>query len=56
LFNGTVYENVVNGLVGTGMSALPKEEKEKLVEDACRAAYAHEFIEKLPNVGVSDRL
>ncbi|KAK3372106.1 P-loop containing nucleoside triphosphate hydrolase protein [Podospora didyma] len=48
LFNGTILENVSNGFAGTPMADLGEDEKLKLVEDACKAAYAHEFIEKLP--------
>ncbi|KAK3489025.1 P-loop containing nucleoside triphosphate hydrolase protein [Neurospora hispaniola] len=48
MLEGTVFQNVVNGLAGTSMADLSDEEKQRLVEDACRAAYAHEFIEKLP--------
>jgi ATP-binding cassette, subfamily B (MDR/TAP), member 1 len=48
MFNGTVYQNVAYGLSGTPMADLPDEEKQKLVEDACKAAYAHEFVERLP--------
>ncbi|KAJ4403514.1 hypothetical protein N0V85_005081 [Neurospora sp. IMI 360204] len=48
MLEGTVFQNVVNGLAGTPMADLSDEEKQRLVEDACRAAYAHEFIEKLP--------
>ena len=40
LFSGTVFENIAYGRAG----ATPEE-----VEDAARAAYAHEFIERLPN-------
>ncbi len=50
MFNGTVYQNVVNGLSGTLMADLDEAEKRKLVEDACRSAFAHEFIEKMPKV------
>jgi ABC-type multidrug transport system fused ATPase/permease subunit len=50
LFTGTVFENVANGLAGTEMDTLPVDEKIKLVEEACKAAFAHEFIEKLPQV------
>lgn len=50
MLEGTVFQNVVNGLAGTPMADLSDEEKQRLVEDACRAAYAHEFIEKLPEV------
>lgn len=49
MFNGTVYENVVNGLYGTPMAEFDEAAKRKLVEEACRAAFAHEFIEKMPD-------
>ncbi|KAK0655190.1 P-loop containing nucleoside triphosphate hydrolase protein [Cercophora newfieldiana] len=49
MFNGTVFENVANGLSGTPMADLDEEEKRKLVEDACQAAFAHEFVEKMPS-------
>ncbi|KPM43758.1 Leptomycin B resistance protein pmd1 [Neonectria ditissima] len=48
LFSGTVFENVAYGLAGTPQAELPDDEKYKLVEEACKAAYAYEFIEKLP--------
>ena len=49
LFNGTVLENVAYGLAGTPQaSQLSEPEERRLVIDACRAAYAHGFIEKLP--------
>ncbi|KAK4442563.1 P-loop containing nucleoside triphosphate hydrolase protein [Podospora aff. communis PSN243] len=48
MFNGTVFENVANGLSGTAMADLSEAEKRKLVEEACQAAFAHEFIEKMP--------
>lgn len=50
MFNGTVFENVAYGLSGTLMEDLGEGEKRKLVEEACRAAFAHEFVEKMPNV------
>jgi ATP-binding cassette subfamily B (MDR/TAP) protein 1 len=37
------------------MAQLPEDEKQKLVEEACRSAYAEEFIEKLPKVCTSSR-
>jgi ABC-type multidrug transport system fused ATPase/permease subunit len=49
LFNDTLFNNVVYGLCGTSMNDLPKEEKMKLVEEACKEAYAEEFISRLPN-------
>ncbi|KAK3051695.1 hypothetical protein LTS18_012390, partial [Coniosporium uncinatum] len=48
LFSGTVYDNVCYGLVGTN-SDTSNEAKMKLVEEACKAAYAHDFIMQLPN-------
>ncbi|KAK6530830.1 hypothetical protein TWF281_007667 [Arthrobotrys megalospora] len=48
LFNGTIFENVSYGLSGTPQAKLSEGEKYKLVEEACKSAYAHEFIEKLP--------
>lgn len=50
LFSGTIYQNVVDGLTGTEKADLPDEEKQKLVRQACESAYAHDFIEDLPNV------
>lgn len=32
------------------MATLPEAEKRRLVVEACEAAYAHGFIERLPNV------
>ncbi|KAF2708657.1 multidrug resistance protein-like protein 1 [Pleomassaria siparia CBS 279.74] len=48
LFSGTVFENVAFGLFGAGKSSLPLTEQRALVEKACKAAYADEFIERLP--------
>jgi ABC-type multidrug transport system fused ATPase/permease subunit len=50
LFSGTIYQNVVDGLTGTPLIDLPDEEKRRMVVDACQSAYAHDFIETLPNV------
>ncbi|KAF1954349.1 multidrug resistance protein 1, partial [Byssothecium circinans] len=48
LFSGTVFENVVSGLFGTEKANLPESEQKALVEEACKAAYADEFIGQLP--------
>ncbi|CBX99230.1 similar to multidrug resistance protein 1 [Plenodomus lingam JN3] len=48
LFSGTVYENIVYGLLGTEKATLPQQEQRALVEKACKDAYASEFIEQLP--------
>ncbi|RFN46690.1 multidrug resistance protein [Fusarium flagelliforme] len=49
LFSGTIYQNVVDGLTGTSMVDLPEDEKQRMVVEACKSAYAHDFIETLPN-------
>ncbi|KAL3485640.1 ATP-binding cassette multidrug transport protein [Aspergillus germanicus] len=48
LFNGTVFENVAYGLAGTEYINTSREEQLRRVMEACKAAYAHEFIESLP--------
>jgi ATP-binding cassette subfamily B (MDR/TAP) protein 1 len=48
LFNDTLFNNVAFGLCGTSLYNLSKEEKMKMVQEACREAYAEEFISKLP--------
>ncbi|KAJ9646637.1 hypothetical protein H2199_002686 [Coniosporium tulheliwenetii] len=48
LFNGTVFDNVAFGLLGTDKAGLPAAEQILLVQRACKAAYADEFIEHLP--------
>ena len=48
LFSGTIFDNVVFGLEKTWYAEVSYEEKLTLVKEACRDAYAHEFIEYLP--------
>ena len=48
LFNATIYTNIAFGLYGTPYEHLDEEEKEKMVTDACRLAFADEFITRLP--------
>jgi ATP-binding cassette, subfamily B (MDR/TAP), member 1 len=48
LFSGTVYDNVARGLAGTRLGSLPDDEKRTLIEEACRSAFAHDFIMQLP--------
>ncbi|RGP59062.1 hypothetical protein FSPOR_11598 [Fusarium sporotrichioides] len=45
---GTIYQNVVDGLTGTPMVDLPEDEKQRMVIEACKSAFAHDFIETLP--------
>jgi ATP-binding cassette subfamily B (MDR/TAP) protein 1 len=48
LFNGTVFENVAYGLVGTEHVNASRADRLKLVQEACGAAFAHDFISGLP--------
>lgn len=48
LFNGTVFENIANGLVGTQWEHASVEEQQKRVEQAAEFAFAHDFVSKLP--------
>ncbi|KAI6561474.1 hypothetical protein MCOR03_003855 [Pyricularia oryzae] len=48
LFNDSIFQNVAYGLVGTEWEGVGDEEKTKLVEEACREAFAEEFITRLP--------
>ncbi|KAL1608579.1 hypothetical protein SLS60_003523 [Paraconiothyrium brasiliense] len=50
LFSGTVFENVACGLFGTEKAHLPEDQQRRLVEEACKSAYADEFVEQLPKV------
>lgn len=49
LFNDSIYNNVAYGLIGSKMQDLPMDQKKKLVEEACKEAFADEFIERLPD-------
>lgn len=48
LFSGTIFDNVAYGLMGSAHEHAAEDTKLKLVQDACKAAYAHDFIEQLP--------
>ncbi|RSL49667.1 hypothetical protein CEP53_009077 [Fusarium sp. AF-6] len=47
LFNGSVYDNIVTGLIGTAWEDSSVEEKKRRVEDAAKLAFAHDFITEL---------
>lgn len=47
LFRGTVFENIAKGLVGAQLDLTPEEQMD-LVQEACRASNAHDFIQQLP--------
>lgn len=44
LFNDTIFKNVEYGLVGTQWENAAQVVRKHLVEQACREAYAEEFI------------
>lgn len=50
LFNDTIYENVARGLIGSLWEQASDDQKRQLVQEACKEAFADEFIEKLPLV------
>ncbi|KAI5863830.1 multidrug resistance protein [Durotheca rogersii] len=49
LFSGTVFDNVANGLIGTPWENESREEKLARVQEACKTAFAHDFIIGLPD-------
>lgn len=58
LFSGTIFDNVAYGLIGTPHEHSSREEKRKLVEQACIDAFADHFIQKLPqqyNTNIGER-
>jgi ATP-binding cassette, subfamily B (MDR/TAP), member 1 len=52
LFNNSIYRNVEFGLIGTEWENADIETKKDLVKQACKEAFADEFISRLPEVSV----
>ncbi|KAH7478470.1 Leptomycin B resistance protein pmd1 [Fusarium oxysporum f. sp. matthiolae] len=48
LFNGTVFENIADGLIGTSWENQPRQTQEEQVKHAAKLAFADEFIQNLP--------
>ncbi|KAK6216598.1 ABC transporter [Colletotrichum tabaci] len=48
LFNTTIYQNVEYGLIGTEWENKSQAIKARLIEEACKDAFADEFISRLP--------
>ncbi|KAF4977252.1 hypothetical protein FZEAL_6192 [Fusarium zealandicum] len=48
LFNDTIFHNVAYGLIGTQWADEPEDRKRELVREACKEAFADEFVDKLP--------
>jgi ATP-binding cassette, subfamily B (MDR/TAP), member 1 len=49
LFNDTIFNNVAYGLVGSENQDVDEAKKKELVEEACKEAFADEFIDRLPD-------
>jgi ABC-type multidrug transport system fused ATPase/permease subunit len=52
LFNDSIFDNVAFGLIGSEWENESLERKSDLVKDACKEAFADEFIERLPQVSL----
>ncbi|KAI0593393.1 P-loop containing nucleoside triphosphate hydrolase protein [Biscogniauxia sp. FL1348] len=48
LFHDTIYNNVAHGLIGSEWENESDERKKELVREACKEAFADEFIDRLP--------
>ena len=47
LFQGTVFQNIANGLIGE-QRELPEDKQMTLIQEACKVSNAHDFIMELP--------
>lgn len=48
LFQGSVFDNINHGLVGTPWEHDPVEDRQKRIEEAAKMAFAHDFVSELP--------
>lgn len=49
LFQGSAFDNIAHGLVGTKWENASREEKMAQVQEAAKIAFAHDFISELPD-------
>ena len=49
LFNETIHNNVAQGLIGSQWEDVSAVKRQELVEEACKEAFADEFIRRLPD-------
>ncbi|GFP58873.1 ABC multidrug transporter atrC [Trichoderma asperellum] len=49
LFQGSAFDNIAHGLVGTKWEHASREEKMAQVQEAAKTAFAHDFISELPD-------
>lgn len=50
LFDASIYKNVELGLVGTAWEHADTRVKNRMIKEACRDAFADDFISRLPEV------
>lgn len=48
LFQGSVFDNIAHGLVGTEWERASREEQMAHVQEAAKTAFAHDFVSELP--------
>lgn len=49
LFQGSVFDNIKHGLIGTKWETASREEQMERIQDAAKMAFAHDFISELPD-------
>lgn len=49
MFEGTVFDNIKHGLIGTELETAPMDQQMQRVQEAAKMAFAHDFIQELPN-------
>ncbi|KAM5345029.1 hypothetical protein ACJ41O_010891 [Fusarium nematophilum] len=49
LFEGSVFDNIKHGLVGTEWENAPLEQQMERIQEAAKMAFAHDFITELPD-------
>lgn len=50
LFDSSIYKNVEFGLVGTAWEHVDAKVKLRMIKEACKDAFADDFISRLPEV------
>ena len=48
LFQGSVFDNIAHGLVGTELEHAPREQRMARIREAAELAFAHDFVSDLP--------
>lgn len=48
MFQGSVFDNIAQGLIGTELQTAPRDVQMAKVQEAAKVAFAHDFISELP--------